>query len=232
MIKKIVRIAGAPFTIEIRDDVDQSVANEIFTLHEYRSAEPLIREAADPVADIGAHAGFFTLFARGLNPTVPISAIEPAAENVVQLKRHLSLNKIKGVEVVEGAVVGEKRRQKLVLTADSHNHYLSDTPNTDEETRSVPLLTLADIRAKLGAEQFSVVKCDIEGGEYDILLKTTDKELQKVKAFILEYHTSHDRRVKILETRLRELGYGVQVFPSKFDKTMGFIFAKNKRLKK
>lgn len=232
MIKKIIRTENGPLTIEIRDDVDQSVANEIFVLHEYRSAEPFIREATDPIVDIGAHAGFFTLLARSLNSTAPIIAVEPAKENVQQLKRNLLLNTITGVAILEGAVVGEKRQQKLVLTEDSHNHYLSDVSESDKEIRSVPLFTLADIRSQFAAEYLSVVKCDIEGGEYDILLKTPDEELQKVKAFILEYHTTRRRQERALTERLRECGFGVQTFPSKFDKTMGFLFALNKRLKK
>lgn len=232
MITKHIRAGDASFTIELRDDVDQSVANEIFSLHEYRSAEPLIREAADPILDIGAHAGFFTLLARGLNPVVPIIAVEPAVENVRQLKRNVAANKIAGVTVLEGAVVGERRKQKLIVTADSHNHYLSDTPKASDEVRVVSLFTLAGILSKFGAERFSVVKCDIEGGEYDIILETPEEELQKVNAFILEYHTDRQHHPDALADRLRECGYGVQMFPSKFDRQMGFLFATNKRFKK
>ena len=95
----------------------------------------------------------------------------------------------------------------------------------------MPLFTLKDIRKRAEAEYLSLVKCDIEGGEYDILLKSPDEELKKVVAFILEYHTDHDHRADTLSVRLRELGYGVQIFPSKFDKQMGFLLAINKHLR-
>ncbi len=231
MFTKQVKIGGTQLTIELRDDIDQSVANEIFSFHEYRAAEPLIQAATDPVADIGAHAGFFTLLARGLNPSVPIIVIEPAKENLHQLKRNLAFNKVAGVTILDGAAVGEKRGQKLIITKDSHNHYLSDAPQKRDEARAVPLFTLADIRSKLGVDRLSVVKCDIEGGEYDIILQTPDEELQKAGAFILEYHAERKQKERALAERLRELGFGVQTFPSKFDKTMGFLFAVNKRKK-
>lgn len=229
MTTRTVRAGNTSFTIELRDEADESVANEIFSLHEYRSAEEIIKNATHPVVDIGAHAGFFTLFARGLNAVVPIAAIEPAVENVAQLQRHLGLNKITGVTVLAGAVVGEKRGQKLVMTADNHNHYLSETQDKKTDHRPVKLFNLADIRVSLHAERIALVKCDIEGGEYDIIDVTPEDELQKVNAFILEYHEAGSRTRKILETRLRECGFGVQVFPSKFEKTMGFIYATNKR---
>ena len=46
---------------------------------------------------------------------------------------------------------------------------------------------------------------------------------------ILEYHKGNE--YKVLAEKLRENGFGVQVFPSHFDKTMGFIWANNKRIK-
>jgi hypothetical protein len=46
----------------------------------------------------------------------------------------------------------------------------------------------------------------------------------------MEYHNYSGLNYKSIEIQLRENGFGVQIFPSKFDKKMGFIFAKNKRI--
>jgi hypothetical protein len=35
----------------------------------------------------------------------------------------------------------------------------------------------------------------------------------------------------LIEKKLRENGFGVEIFPSQFDKTMGFLWAKNKKKK-
>ena len=50
--------------------------------------------------------------------------------------------------------------------------------------------------------------------------------LQYLKA--TQYHRGREKSREI-EEKLRTNGFTVQVFPSKFDKTMGFIFAHNKR---
>jgi hypothetical protein len=49
-----------------------------------------------------------------------------------------------------------------------------------------------------------------------------------VNYVILEYHEGREKSIEI-EQQLRENGFSVQVFPSKFDKTMGFMYGRNKR---
>ena len=82
------------FSVYIRDDADESVMAEIFKHHEYRAVENIIKETAETIVDVGAHAGFFILYARVLNKKAPILAIEPEKENLSVLNRHIKENKI------------------------------------------------------------------------------------------------------------------------------------------
>ena len=75
-----------------------------------------------------------------------------------------------------------------------------------------------------------VIKMDIEGGEYEVFKHSTLEELSKIKAIIMEYHTLPGKNYQAIEQKLRENGFGVQTHPSRFDKTMGFLFATNKRI--
>ena len=93
---------------------------------------------------------------------------------------------------------------------------------------------------------------DIEGGEYEVFDGMSDDDFAMVNFIILEYHNGYEARGKdardlsrangqytsqymgirhkdIVE-KLRANGFGVQVFPSHFDKTMGFVWANNKRI--
>ena len=72
------------------------------------------------------------------------------------------------------------------------------------------------------------MKLDIEGGEYEVFTGMSEVDLAMVNYIILEYHEGREKSREI-EEKLRTSGFAVQVFPSKFDKTMGFIFAHNKR---
>ena len=73
------------FDYHLRDDVDFSVFNEIFKLMEYKSSIDVIKNAKNPVIDIGAHVGFFSIFVTCLNSNVNIYSIEPEKNNLVNV---------------------------------------------------------------------------------------------------------------------------------------------------
>src|SRR6266436_706615 len=59
----------------------------------------------DVVYDIGAHVGFYTLLASVLvGHTGRVVAFEPSPRNLAYLRRHLAMNRLNNVTVVEGAV--------------------------------------------------------------------------------------------------------------------------------
>jgi FkbM family methyltransferase len=192
-------------------------------LREYKAAEDIIVSAELPILDAGAHVGFFSLYSRVLNPKVLIYALEPLAENLEVLNKHLKDNKVKKVKVVEAALAGATEQRKLVVTNRSHNNYLGISGE-----REVQAYSFHDFCEENQIERVSLLKMDIEGGEYELIDSLTVEDFSRISAVILEYHNvEHNSRV--IEEKLRESGFGVQIFPSKFDKTMGFIFAVNKR---
>ena len=156
--------------------------------------------------------------------------------------------------------------RKLLISTDSHNHRLAEYGH-DDETAAVKAFAFSDFCKQNKIKKISLLKIDIEGGEYEVFAGMSDQDLSMVNFVILEYHTSSpdfgaaeiadprfcpdfsraeiaDARFcakaksaqnrdkhKQIEEKLRENGFGVQVFPSRFDKTMGFIWANNKRIK-
>lgn len=175
------------------------------------------------------------MYARALNPKVKIFAIEPEPNNLEALKKHLKTNKISGVEVVPGALARESGARQLTLAEDSHNHALSElefydnpTEKNDPSLLKIKALSFADFCKKNKIKKISLLKFDIEGGEYEVFEGMSEKDLAIVNYIILEYHNGREKS-RDIEEKLRTNGFAVQVFPSKFDKTMGFIFAHNKR---
>ena len=230
---QIIKFQNQDIQVEPRDEVDISVMREIFKIGEYKVVEDIITSAADPIVDVGAHAGFFTLYCRVLNKKVKIFAIEPEVNNIAALRAHLKMNAVKNVELASGALAAESGERVLKISRDSHNHKL--TPGTfggnTTDGIKVTSWSLKDFCLQYKIKVISLLKMDIEGAEFEIFESLAPEDYLLFKNVILEYHNNKIRNFRTIETLLRENGFGVQVFPSKFDKHMGFIFAKNKRLK-
>ncbi len=238
MQKLTLKLGENNWQVHLRDEADQSVYNEIFKLKEYRAAEEAIKTAKHAIIDVGAHAGFFSMYCRSLNKQVKIFAVEPEPDNLKLLKQHLAENKISGVKVILGAMAAQTEKRQLILSTDSHNHHLaaadgisffserlfSDYAGADEDadkTITVQAYSFADFRQKNKINKVSLLKMDIEGGEYELFDGMSAGDFAIVNFIILEYHRGNEH--KDLAEKLRANGFGVQVFPSHFDKTMGFI---------
>lgn len=226
-----VKSNGKIFQLPIRDDADASVAAEIFKEREYRIVEPVIMSAKDSILDIGAHAGFFSLYARSLNPLVKIVAVEPEPNNFQFLNKNLTENGVENIETIKAALSSKRGNRMLLISKDSHNHRLSISADQGSPARSISVYTysLSDLMKKCIINNVSLLKLDIEGGESEVIESLSGQDLSKIGAIIMEYHLRGGVDLKIIEEKLRENGFGVQVIPSRFDKKMGFIFAKNKR---
>ena len=227
-MRKDILFLNQKYQFHLRDEADESVCNEIFKLKEYRIADEAISNAKDPIIDVGAHAGFFTMYARALNPKIKIFAIEPELKNIEAFNAHIAINKISGVKLIAGALAGETGERKLAVSSDSHNHKLIDEFERDGESAKVHVFSFQDFCTQNKIKKISLMKLDIEGGEYEVFEAMSETDLAIVNYIVLEYHMGREKSREI-EEKLRENGFAVQIFPSKYDKTMGFIFGHNKR---
>jgi FkbM family methyltransferase len=117
------------------------------------------------VWDIGANVGLFTLAAaRAAGPAGRVVAFEPFPDNVAALKRHLHLNAVTNVEVVEAAVGREAGRARMAA-GDS----LSEARLAADGAVEVPVVSLDGWAGAGRADPPSVVKIDVEGAEFDVL---------------------------------------------------------------
>lgn len=230
MFTKTFIINQRSITITIRDEADESVAAEIFKLREYKMAEEIIENSTLPILDVGAHAGFFTLYARALNSIVPIIALEPEPHNVHALAANINNNQAHNITVVKGALAKERGERELMRSSDSHNHKLK-TNDAEKGSIIVQAYSLKDLSSKYFPQGIGLIKMDIEGGEYEVFANLDQADFTSLKAIVMEYHDLPTKKHQEIEQILREHGFGVQTFPSKFDKTMGFMWATNKRVR-
>ena len=218
-MRRKFKIFGKDGEVELRDEADMSVFEEIFVDRDYRMVEGIL-EKAQVVVDVGAHAGFFSLYARMANADAKIYAFEPAADNFQMMKENHKMNRVKDVVLKNVAVAGEDGQRQFVLSGDSHNHSFFGKGETIE-VRAISLNTIFE-RYRL--DEVDLVKMDCEGAEFEIL--ESFEKFGQVKAFYLEFHEYQPgmERDKLLNL-LRNEGYKCQIFPSRYDSRMGFVFA-------
>ena len=212
---KTITYNKTPIKIIIRSDADDSVFNEIFVEREYKNVEPVIKNAKTQIIDIGGHTGMFAIYARILNPNVPIVTFEPENQNYKHLKENLKLNHIKNIKTKNLAVSNKEGQTALFLSEDSHNHSLT---KKSEKTQITQTTTLEKIITK----QTDLVKMDCEGAEFEIIEKTPLKTLRLIKNLYIEYHTKDP---KLITTKLQKAGFRAEISHSHYDSSMGIIQA-------
>jgi FkbM family methyltransferase len=150
------------------------------------------------VYDLGANVGFYTLLAAARAKRV--IAVEPLAENVAYLKRHLDLNGVCNVEVWPAAVADKEGHEPF---AASGNRSQGRLGKAGPAVRTVTLDYLCEI-----CEPPALIKVDVEGGEYRVLMGA-EKCLSAHRPIILmSTHSVSLHRACV--TLLTNSGYDVQ----------------------
>lgn len=136
-------------------------------------------ERESVVWDIGANVGLYSLVAT--RKASRVIAVEPLAENVRYLERHIALNGIRNVEVLVAAVGHECGRESFYRGDNRSTGHLA--PGSLE----VDVITLDSLCAKFGAPD--VIKIDVEGAEY-LALQGAERCLTANPIIFLATHSS------------------------------------------
>ncbi len=112
------------------------------------------------VYDIGANAGFYTLLTSVLTGnTGKVFAFEPVPKNCEYVKRHIKLNNLTNVTIIEKAVSDKSEKLKFSLSTNPSMGHLSDSGEIEVETISL------DQFVENGNPKPDLIKMDIEGAE-------------------------------------------------------------------
>jgi FkbM family methyltransferase len=215
------------FKVNLRDQADKSVLAEIFDLREYRAAENIIKTAVFPIIDAGAQAGFFSLYCRALNGKIRVYALEPEPKNAEFLAKHLKVNRVQDVKIFQQALAGKSGKQDFYVSEDTHDHSLIK-PEKFKAKISVEGISLSDFLLKNKLIRVSLLKMDIEGGEYEVLENLNKDDWRKIENILLEYHDLPEKNHHNLAELIRRNGFSLEIFPSHYDKKLGYMLARNK----
>jgi FkbM family methyltransferase len=128
------------------------------------AALPKVVSAGMVAYDVGANAGFYSLaLSRLVGDAGRVFAFEPNAENVYALRRHVQLNQLRNVTIVQAAVSGRSQIAGFDTSID-----LASGKITQGGSYLVPSISLDEFVAA-GYPPPAFVKMDIEGAETDAL---------------------------------------------------------------
>ncbi|MGD1087965.1 MAG: FkbM family methyltransferase [Verrucomicrobiota bacterium] len=189
-----------PVFLNLRNDVIAEVPMRLMqTFKESVFAEDYIKGfpaqvlhnfESSTVIDVGANAGYFSLWWLSRFPDSEVISVEPMPNNFSLLQRNTSLNSTKRLHPVNCAVsssIGE-----ITLHFDRCDSFttaasvLKNAGGRDE--LSIQATSIAQLMTRFNLSHIDFLKLDCEGSEYDILYHCDDGLLEKIKCISMETH--------------------------------------------
>ena len=172
----------------IRNKNDTIAFLENFILEANTSHEIFKIMEKDTVVDIGAHVGYFTLYAANLAKKGKIISYEPSKKSFSILEKNIKINNFSNIKLENVAV--SKTHGKALLHTDDHDEISNSLYNLNKKSKvyEVETNTLEEIFLKNKLDSIDFLKIDCEGAEYEILMNASSLDLDKIKKMSIEIH--------------------------------------------
>lgn len=149
-------------------------------------------DKSDPVIiDCGANIGLSCIYFKRLFPSAIVKAFEADPKILRVLEKNIQEQNLKDIEIIG----------KAVWINDNGIEFFSEGADGGSIEGEGEKINISSIRLKDYLDDFNVVdllKIDIEGAEYEVLLDLTEN-LYKVKNIFIEYHSWNKNSQKLSE---------------------------------
>ena len=81
-----------------------------------------------------------------------------------------------------------------------------------KEVRNIVKNVLKEIFEENNLDRISLLKCDIEGGEYDLIPNIPDEYMSRIDKFMIEFHMNNNNEIKPILDKLTSNGFRYQIF--------------------
>lgn len=138
--------------------------------------------------DCGAHMGYFSCLAAGLNKKMKVLAVEPLPECFRYLTALSRINNFKNIEIVKG-VLSERDKMTGFVTSGHFDESGKVARTSQDATVMAQGYSLNTLLQRFGADDKVIVKVDIEGYEPIALnIVLTQENKKKIIALYIEIH--------------------------------------------
>jgi FkbM family methyltransferase len=167
--------------------------------------------------DLGSHAGYYTLLFKTINKDSSVFAFEPITNNILYFQRHLNLNNCKDVTLFQKAVSNVEG----ILKFDKGNSVGGKLSETGDI--KVPVIKLSNLLKEEKILFPDVIKMDVEGAEYKVLLDLKPYLMYEKRPII--FLSTHGKEVQDLCLSLMDkLNYAVTpIDPKNTQNTKEFL---------
>ncbi|MFL6156315.1 MAG: FkbM family methyltransferase [Marmoricola sp.] len=142
------------------------------------------------ILDIGAHVGTFSTHLASIHPGATADCFEPSPDTYEFLRKNVEVNgNTDRIRTHQKALAGETGFAIFDLqgAGSGHNHIAFDD---HIDGSGVRVETVAFDEVVAGARgPVELIKMDCEGGEYDLVYKSSKESWANVQRLVLEYHT-------------------------------------------
>ena len=160
----------------------------------------------DIVYDLGANVGVYSMWAL-YNGVKQVYAFEPTPFNVDCLQKTFAWDS--NIAIFPKAISNNNEIKTFYLQPHSVCNSLYNTNGIPIE---VECINLEDFVKENNLLLPTIVKCDIEGSEYDFIESVSDDFLRNIRVFIIEYHLNEEgKKIWNVIKRFLNLGYKIEL---------------------
>jgi FkbM family methyltransferase len=148
-----------------------------------------VRPADRVIVDAGANVGLFSCYASWRAPDSKLLTIEPFPSTVTRLRAQLAENHLsQRVTVLDRALTATPSEVVMPLeTPSSQQKPVLQGGGSSATVIRVPSVPLEQAVATLPA-QIDLLKMDIEGSEFEVLMHTSPQTLKRFRRINVEHH--------------------------------------------
>jgi FkbM family methyltransferase len=167
------------------------------------------------IVDAGANIGIFSVWAALQLPESRILALEPFPETFRRLQHNVRSNRLEPRVEVQPLALGARSEERTMPAAgESQRRGLMHADQQDKNETAVKVIsiTLADLLDRYHLSKIDLLKMDIEGSEWEVLLSTPAYIFRAIQRIQFEYHEVHARfgySKRGLFEHLRSAGYNL-----------------------
>lgn len=151
------------------------------------------------IYDLGANIGYFSLLCSATSPLSKIFCFEPIPANMAILCRHLIVNQVKNVFPVNFAI--SDHFGLVDFSADNLSHsYTYKQSSAHYGNRQINIkvgvITMDVLINQFGFSPPDIIKIDVEGAEYDVLMGAANVIKTYKPKILLSTHEAHVKGVE------------------------------------